>query len=202
MNVRYPLYLSLLFLGISLCLAWVMAESLDDKHKAGKINWRKANPFYALREALKYRRFLLFSGPFFLSQLAECVYQFIVLYTKRRFNWGYVTLGFYISITGICLAVVQGNLRFIVPKIVSENGCVTTGLFGHSVAMSVMSVASKGWMMGLCVLPQVRTCFRSSLPFSFSSLHSSRSRKTCDETPSFLSSLLPSLPPSPRWSLL
>jgi len=156
MNVHYPLYLSLLFLGVSLALAWYMAESLDDKHKAVKINWRKANPFYALREALKYRRFLLFSGPFFLSQLAECVYQFVVLYTKRRFGWGYVTLGFYISITGICLAVVQGNLRFIVPKILSENGCVTAGLFGHSVAMSVMSVASKGWMMGLCLLPQVR----------------------------------------------
>lgn len=34
-----------------------------------------------------YRGFLLLAGPFFLSQMSEVVYQFIVLYTKRRLHW-------------------------------------------------------------------------------------------------------------------
>jgi hypothetical protein len=50
---------------------------------------------------------VLFSGPFCLSQLAECVYQFVVLYTQKRFGWSYTMLGLYISATGIFLALVQ-----------------------------------------------------------------------------------------------
>lgn len=155
MNVLYPIYLSLAFLGVSIVIAWSMAESLQACHRALNINWRKANPFFVLREAMRFRRFQLFSGPFFLNQLTECVYQFVVLYTKRRFGWGYMTLGFYVSIIGICLAIVQGSLRYFVPRFVSENGCVTVGLFGHALAMGVISVATHGWMMGLTILPQV-----------------------------------------------
>lgn len=159
MNVLYPVYLSLLFLVISLGLAWFTPESLDDKYRAGSIDWKKASPFYALRKSLKYRRFVFFAAPFFLSQLSEGVYHFMVLYTKVRIGWDFVALGIYISIVGICLAVVQGNLKFIVPKIISENGSVTTGLLGHAVAMGVTSMASEGWMMGLCIIPQVRIRF-------------------------------------------
>ncbi|KAM3569848.1 hypothetical protein VYU27_008061 [Nannochloropsis oceanica] len=155
MNVLYPVYLSLLFLVISLGLAWFTPESLDDKYRAGSIDWKKASPFYALRKSLKYRRFVFFAAPFFLSQLSEGVYHFMVLYTKVRIGWDFVALGIYISIVGICLAVVQGNLKFIVPKIISENGSVTTGLLGHAVAMGVTSMASEGWMMGLCIIPQM-----------------------------------------------
>lgn len=84
----------------------MLSETLAPQHRA-PFSWAKSNPFHALRAALRYRRFLLFSAPFCLSQLAECVYQFVVLYTQKRFGWGYVMLGFYVSATGIFLALVQ-----------------------------------------------------------------------------------------------
>lgn len=83
-----------------------LSESLAPQHR-GAFSWAKSNPFLALRAALRYRRFVLFSGPFCLSQLAECVYQFVVLYTQKRFGWSYTMLGLYISATGIFLALVQ-----------------------------------------------------------------------------------------------
>lgn len=35
----------------------------------------------------RYRGFLLLAAPFFLTQMSEVVYQFIVLYTKKRLHW-------------------------------------------------------------------------------------------------------------------
>lgn len=140
-----------------------MSESLHPKHRA-VFSWARANPFSALRAALRYRRFLLFSGPFCLSQLAECVYQFVVLYTQKRFGWGYVMLGLYISATGIFLALVQGNLRFIVPRYVSQNGCVTVGLMGHAVGMYVLLRAAAVCVLYIFHQPTLSTTHRHTHP--------------------------------------
>ena len=104
------------------------------------------------------------SGPFCLSQLAECVYQFVVLYTQKRFGWGYVMLGLYISATGIFLALVQGNLRFIVPRYVSQNGCVTVGLMGHAVGMYVLLRAAAVCVLYIFHQPTLSTTHRHTHP--------------------------------------
>lgn len=63
-----------------------MPESLDPRHKA-PFSWSEANPLKRLRLAMRYKRFVLFSLPFACTQISECVYQFIIIYTKRRYEW-------------------------------------------------------------------------------------------------------------------
>jgi hypothetical protein len=48
---------------------------------------RDLDPIFKLRASFRLPQFSLFSVPFFLTSLAECVYQFMVLYTKVHFNW-------------------------------------------------------------------------------------------------------------------
>jgi hypothetical protein len=49
----------------------------------------------------------------------------------------------------------------VVPRYLSEKGCVVLGLMGHAVAMCIIGVSSAGWMMPLSVLFQMVSSLRN-----------------------------------------
>ncbi|EWM30078.1 major facilitator superfamily mfs_1 [Nannochloropsis gaditana] len=116
-NVVYPLYISITLVIICVLICLSMAESLPPQNRHIKLE--HSNPLWGLKKAMRYRPFLLFALPFFLSQLSESVYAFIVIYTKQRLGWSYVSVGLYISLLALTIAILQGNLRHIVPRFVS-----------------------------------------------------------------------------------
>lgn len=58
-------------------------------------------------------------------------------------------------------ATPQGNLKYVVPRYLSEKGCVVLGLMGHAVAMCIIGVSSTGWVMPLSVLFQMVSSLRN-----------------------------------------
>lgn len=166
-NLIYPLYVSIFFLVVSVAIGFAMAESLPPNNS--KMSLERSNPILGLKKALRYRSFLLFSIPYFLSQMSECVYAFIVIYAKRRLGWSYVSVGLYISLLALTIAILQGNLRHIVPRFVSDKGCVLIGLFMHGLSMAVMGSAFASWMMFLMMAPRFLAGLKLPGLFSFMS---------------------------------
>lgn len=56
---------------------------------------------------------------------------------------------------------VQGNLKYLVPRYISERACVVLGLLGHAAAMLTIGSATEGWMMVLSIVFQMTSSLRS-----------------------------------------
>jgi MFS transporter, DHA1 family, tetracycline resistance protein len=141
-DVLFPIFAALGALVLAIVLGMAMPETLATSSKRLFV-LRDLDPIFKLRASFRLPQFSLFSVPFFLTSLAECVYQFMVLYTKVHFNWSFVLLGLYVAGLGLAVALVQGSIKHIVPRFLSERMCVIIGLLAHTGAMVVIGVATE-----------------------------------------------------------
>lgn len=63
-----------------------MEESLAREARVS-FSLRECGPFKNIWQACQNRRFLYFIVPFFITQIAESIYHFMIIYTKKRFHW-------------------------------------------------------------------------------------------------------------------
>ena len=63
-----------------------MEESLIEDSRTSFV-LRESGPFRNIIQACRHQHFLRFLAPYFLTQVAESCYHFMILYTRKRFHW-------------------------------------------------------------------------------------------------------------------
>ncbi|MFK5997425.1 MAG: TCR/Tet family MFS transporter [Rhodobacterales bacterium] len=125
---------------------FVLPETVTDKIRR-TLEWRRMNPFRALRNVGHLPGVAPLLVMFFFHQVAFFVYPSVwAYYTREKFGWTAWDVGLSLSLFGLGMAVVQGGLiRLFVPRL----GEVRTIFVGLSVAVLGfvgMAMAWSGWM--------------------------------------------------------
>jgi DHA1 family tetracycline resistance protein-like MFS transporter len=132
---------------------FILPESLSPEHRR-KFDWKRANPFGALRNLKKYPAMTALLVALFLDYLAAHAIQSTWSYfTAYRFEWTPKTIGISLAVVGILVAFVQGVLiRVITPRIGNERS-IYIGLLLCAVGMFLFSMANQSWMMFVFLIP-------------------------------------------------
>jgi DHA1 family tetracycline resistance protein-like MFS transporter len=132
---------------------FILPESLSVEHRR-RFDWRRANPFGALRNLKKYPAVSALLVALFLDYLAAHAIQSTWSYfTAYRFEWTPKTIGISLTVVGILVAFVQGVLiRMITPRIGNERS-IYIGLLLCAIGMFLFSMANQSWMMFVFLIP-------------------------------------------------
>ncbi len=133
---------------------FILPETVTDAIRR-PFEWRRANPLGAFKHIGRLPKLKALLTVHFLYSIAFFVYPAIWAYfTRERFGWDGLMVGYSLAAFGISMAVAQGFLiRLIIPRI----GEVKTVLFGltiNLVSFLIMATVSSGWVM-LAFIPFV-----------------------------------------------
>lgn len=132
---------------------FILPESLP-LEKRRKFEWKRANPFGALKFFLRYRTILGLVGSIVLLYLAaHAVQSTWAFYTEYKFNWSGKTIGFSLGVVGVLVGLVQGLLLKYINPALGQIRSVYVGLFLYAVGLALFAFATEGWMMYLFLIP-------------------------------------------------
>lgn len=126
---------------------FVLPESLPPE-KRRKLDWRRANPFVALKDLAQLKGVGLLVGVLVCGGLAQfTLYTTWVLYGSYRFGWGPTENGWSLFAVGVVSAVVQGGLlgRFL--KVFGAARLAMIGILSSAIAYVGFGLATAGWVM-------------------------------------------------------
>lgn len=133
---------------------FVLPESLGHEQRRA-IVWRRANPFGALKLLRSHQQLFGLAAVAFVSTLAGVVLPSIyVLYVSGRYGWDMRTVGFSLTLVGICSALAQAALVKPVVACLGERGAMLAGLLCGAAGMAVFGTATTGTLF-VCGTPLV-----------------------------------------------
>jgi MFS transporter, DHA1 family, tetracycline resistance protein len=123
---------------------FVLPESLQREQRS-PIVWRRANPFGALKLLRSHGQLFGLATVAFLSTLAGGVLPSIyVLYVSDRYGWNTRTVGFSLTLVGLCSALAQAALVKPAVARLGERGTILAGLLCGAAGMAVFGTATNG----------------------------------------------------------
>lgn len=150
-GTRAPFYAAAALAAANTVLGYfALKETVDDRIRR-PFEWRRANPFGALKQLRLLPGVTALLLVYFLYQLAFGVYPAVwAYYTQFRFGWSEGMVGLSLAIFGISLAIVQGVFIRPVIRWLGERGAVIWGLTGDFVILTIIAFLSSGfWLMAL-----------------------------------------------------
>ena len=132
---------------------FVLPESLSEENRR-PFDWKRANPFGALKQINKYPKIAGLAGVFFLVYVANHATQSTWTYfTMEKFSWSEMTVGLSLGVVGLSVVAVQGGLiKVAIPKL-GNNRTVYFGLIMYVLGFLGFAFATQGWMMFAVILP-------------------------------------------------
>lgn len=127
-GTRAPFWAAAALAGANACVGWFVLKETVDKSKARAFNWRRANPWGAVKQLGKLPglRGLLFA--YFLYHCAFAAYPSVWAYFgQERFGWTPPVIGLSLALFGISMALVQALLIRLALKWFAERGTVLLG---------------------------------------------------------------------------
>lgn len=123
---------------------FVMPETVTDAIRR-PFEWRRANPFGAFKNIAHLPKLKALMLVHFLYSVAFFVYPAVWAYfTRERFGWDGLMVGYSLAAFGISIAVVQGGLiRVIIPRI-GEANTVLLGLALNMASFLAMALIQSG----------------------------------------------------------
>jgi len=147
-GARMPFYAAALLAFSNLIFGYfILPETVTDKIRR-PLEWRRMNPFRALRHVGHLPGVGPLLAMFFFYQVAFFVYPAIwAFYTQEKFGWTPWDVGLSLAAYGLGIVVVQGGLiRLIVPWL-GEWRTVVVGLSITVVVFLCFGFIGKGWMI-------------------------------------------------------
>jgi len=133
---------------------FILPESLKKENRIETIDWKKANPFSALKNFKSFPALVGFMIPFFLIYIAgHSVQSTWTFYTMYRFDWDEAMVGYSLALVGIIVAIVQGGLVKVVVKAIGEKLTVLVGMAMWSLGLILFATAHKEWMVFAYIIP-------------------------------------------------
>lgn len=132
---------------------FVLPESLPKENRRD-FDWKRANPFGALKQLNKYPAVGALAVSFFLVYMAAQSVQTVWSYFGiERFNWSEKIIGISLGMVGLCVGLVQGVLiRYINPKLGNFKS-VYIGFGLYALGLVLFAFANHGWMMFVFLIP-------------------------------------------------
>ncbi|MEO6280664.1 MFS transporter [Roseateles sp.] len=169
---HYDVHWPFLAAGCMAVLNWcygffVLPESLPPGRRTA-FNWKKANPISALRGLAALKGVGALVVVIALSSLAQFMLHMTwVLYTKFRFGWGSLEVGWSLFAVGIVSVLSQGVLLKPLLARFSAQRLAVISMTSASLAYLGFGLATEGWMMyvviGLNLLGGVATAALQSV---------------------------------------
>lgn len=153
-GLRAPFYAaSILCLLNCLYGYFLLPESLSKENRR-PFDWRKANPFGALKFLTQHPEIGGLALSFFLIYFAaQSVQGNWAYFTIYRFGWSNGMVGLSLTIVGVLVGGVQAGLtRVIVPKIGNEKS-IYLGLSLYTLGLVLFALATQSWMMFVFLVP-------------------------------------------------
>ncbi|KAG4078444.1 hypothetical protein HA402_000419 [Bradysia odoriphaga] len=153
-GLRAPFYAA-----AALCLLnclygyFFLPESLSKENRR-PFEWKRANPFGALKFLTRHPEIGGLALSFFLiylgSQAVNGNWNFFTIY---RFHWSQEMVGISLAVVGVLVGAVQAGLtRVINPKIGNEKS-IYLGLMLYTIGLTLFAFATQGWMMFAFLVP-------------------------------------------------
>ncbi len=131
---------------------FILPETVTDKIRR-PFEWRRANPLGAFKHIGRLPKLKALMAVHFLYSIAFFVYPAIWAYfTRERFGWDGLMVGYSLAAYGISMVLVQGWLiRLIIPRI-GEAKTVLLGLSINMVSFLCLATITNGWI-ALALIP-------------------------------------------------
>ncbi|HWK06349.1 MAG TPA: TCR/Tet family MFS transporter [Puia sp.] len=153
-GTRAPFYAAAILCLLN-CLYgyFLLPESLSKENRRA-FDWKRANPFGALRFLTKHPEIGGLAICFFLIYMgAQAVQGNWSFFTMYRFKWNEKMVGISLAIVGLLIGLVQAVLtRVINPRIGNEKS-VYLGLALYTLGLVLFAFANQGWMMFAFLVP-------------------------------------------------
>jgi DHA1 family tetracycline resistance protein-like MFS transporter len=132
---------------------FVLPESLKLENRR-QFEWKRANPLGSLLQLKKYPATLALITSSVLIYIAGHAAQSTWTYfTIERFHWNEQMVGYSIAFVGVSIAAVQGGLIKPIMSRLGQNKAVYFGLGFYIIGFILFSLATKGWMMFVFMIP-------------------------------------------------
>jgi MFS transporter, DHA1 family, tetracycline resistance protein len=132
---------------------FILPESLSKEHRR-EFDWKRANPVGSLKNLGRYPALLGLVGALFCLQIAGQTHPSTWSYfTMKVFNWNSDQVGWSLAFVGLIVAIVQGGLNRILNPKLGDRNSVIIGLLFYGVGFILFSLATKGWMMYIFMIP-------------------------------------------------
>ncbi|WP_299810069.1 TCR/Tet family MFS transporter [uncultured Roseibium sp.] len=145
---RAPFYAAAALSLINFLFGYFMLpETLKDENRR-TFEWKRANPFGALKQIGAYPAVRTLLLAVFLFDIAHYVYPAVwSYYVEEVFAWSPADIGLSLAAVGIGFAFVQGYLiRVLEPKL-GTGRTLLLGLCANLLAFGGLAVANEGWMV-------------------------------------------------------
>ncbi len=143
---RAPFYAAATLALLNMLFGYFVLPETVTKAMRRPFDWRRANPFGALRQMKKQTALLPVIAVFFLLNLAVFVYPAVWAYFGRaQFNWDARMVGVSLACYGFGMAIVQG---FLIRPILARLGETRTALFGmciHLLSFLIYPFMTETW---------------------------------------------------------
>ena len=132
---------------------FILPESLSKENRR-EFDWKRANPIGSLKNLGRYPALLGLVGALFCLQIAGQTHPSTWAYfTMKEFNWTTKEVGYSLGFVGFMVALVQGGLNRIINPKIGDRNSVIIGLLFYGAGFILFSLATKGWMMYVFMVP-------------------------------------------------
>ncbi len=153
-GTRAPFWAATILALGNATLGWFVLKETVKKENRRPFEWRRANPFGAIRVLgqLPGIRHLLMV--YFIYHVAFAVYPSVWAYFgQERYGWTPALIGYSLGLFGVMMAVVQAGLIRLVLKQFGERGTVFAGHLFSILAFGVIAAVTSGtWALVLTPL--------------------------------------------------
>jgi len=150
--LRLPFIAAAVLNGGNLLLAlFLLPESRTKGHE--KVDLAALNPLRQLRWVLSMKNLMPIVFVFFLlSTTGEACGTCWALWGSDAFQWSGLWIGLSLGTFGVCQLMAQAFLPGPAVKLLGERGAILTGIVGACVALIVMALATRGWIV-VAIMP-------------------------------------------------
>ena len=126
---------------------FILPETVTDAIRR-PFEWRRANPLGAFKHIGRLPKLKALMAVHFLYSIAFFVYPAVWAYfTRERFGWDGLMVGYSLAAFGVSIAIVQGFLiRLIIPRI-GEVKTVFLGLGVNMISFLCLATIPNGWVV-------------------------------------------------------
>lgn len=150
---RVPFYGAAALSFINFAFAWFLLPETLSKQDRRRFEWKRANPFGALQQILKYPGLIWFCLVFFLYWMAHAIWPSVWAFiTVYRYGWSEGQIGLSLALAGVCEIVAMGLILPRLVKRVGEWKTALTGLIFSVIGFVGYSLAWQGWIVLLLMV--------------------------------------------------
>ncbi|NEK22400.1 MFS transporter [Sulfitobacter sp. JBTF-M27] len=147
-GTRAPFWAAAFLATSNVIFGWFVLKETLAPEKARAFNWRRANPFGAVKQLGKLPGVHQLLMVYFLYNVAFAVYPSVWAYFgQERFDWAPTTIGLSLGLFGITMAFVQGYFIRVALRVFGERRTVVVGLLFALGTYTAIGSITAGWLI-------------------------------------------------------